>query len=181
MTTLTIFDESGRATPSETTQDPARIAAVLAAIGVGFERHEAAAELPPEADDAFVLDAYRPAIAQWQQQGGYQSVDVVRLLPNSPDRDASRAKFLAEHTHDDDEIRFFTEGSGTFFLRAGGQVIELQAERGDLIRVPAGARHWFDTGAPPFFTAIRLFTRPDGWVGTFTGDDIATRFVAPPG
>ena len=47
---------------------------------------------------------------------------------------------------------------------------------GDLISVPAGMRHWFDMGAAPRFTAIRLFVNPDGWVAAFTGSDIATRF-----
>jgi 1,2-dihydroxy-3-keto-5-methylthiopentene dioxygenase len=28
----------------------------------------------------------------------------------------------------------------------------------------------------PYFVAIRLFTNKDGWVATFTGDDIAQRF-----
>jgi 1,2-dihydroxy-3-keto-5-methylthiopentene dioxygenase len=51
-------------------------------------------------------------------------------------------------------------------------------ERNDLISVPAGTRHWFDMGPRPYFAAIRLFTRPDGWVARFTGDTIATRFPA---
>jgi 1,2-dihydroxy-3-keto-5-methylthiopentene dioxygenase len=177
MTTLTVFDETGRGAPIETLKDPALIRARLAGIGVGFEQRAADVELPGDADAGFVLAGYQGAIDAMRRQGGYRSVDVVRLLPDSHDRAAQRAKFLAEHTHDDDEVRFFVEGGGTFYLRAAGRVIELQAVRGDLIRVPAGARHWFDTGARPFFTAIRLFTREDGWVASFTGDDIAGRFV----
>ncbi len=178
MTTITVYEESGRSAPIEATDDPARIAQRLGEIGVGFRRLDAARPLPRDADAAFVLSAYAETIEQLKQSGGYQSVDVVRLLPNAPNRDELRAKFLAEHTHDDDEVRFFVEGGGSFFLRGGGHVIELRGERGDLIEVPAGAKHWFDTGVPPFFTAIRLFTRPDGWVGAFTGDTIASRFVA---
>ena len=178
MTTLTVFDETGGGTPIETLDDPKLIAARLASIGVGFECRAADIDLPGDTDPALVLAAYGDAIAALKQAGGYRSVDVVRLLPDSQDRAVQRAKFLAEHTHDDDEVRHFVEGTGTFFLRGSGQVFELQAGRGDLIRVPAGARHWFDTGEPPFFTAIRLFTRPDGWVASFTGDDIARRFVA---
>jgi len=179
MTSLVTYEESGRDAPIAATDDPLRIRDRLAAIGVGFERLDTAVDLPPEADAAFVQRAYAATIERLAARGGYRTGDVVRLLPTSPDRAELRAKFLAEHTHDDDEVRLFVEGGGTFFLRAAGTVIELRATRGDLIRVPAGARHWFDTGAPPFFTAIRLFTRPDGWVGAFTGDDIADRFVAP--
>ena len=44
--------------------------------------------------------------------------------------------------------------------------------------VPAGTRHWFDMGPAPRFTAIRLFTNPDGWVAKFTGTEIAATFPA---
>jgi 1,2-dihydroxy-3-keto-5-methylthiopentene dioxygenase len=49
-------------------------------------------------------------------------------------------------------------------------------ETGDLISVPAGIRHWFDMGPTPHFTAIRLFTNPEGWIARFTGDPIADAF-----
>ena len=75
-------------------------------------------------------------------------------------------------------MRFFVEGGATFFLHAAGKVIALYGERGDLINVPAGAKHWFDTGATPDFTAIRLFTSAGGWQANFTGDPIAARFTA---
>ena len=87
-----------------------------------------------------------------------------------------RAKFLAEHTHADDEVRFFVAGSGLFVLHAEGRVYAALCEQDDLISVPAGIRHWFDMGSSPAFTCIRLFNDPAGWVARFTGDDIATRF-----
>ena len=31
-------------------------------------------------------------------------------------------------------------------------------------------------GPEPSFVAIRFFTEPDGWVGHFTGTDIAQKF-----
>ena len=110
------------------------------------------------------------------REGGYQTVDVVRVKPDHPDRVAMRAKFLAEHTHAEDEVRFFVEGAGAFYLRKGGRVYRIVCERNDLLSVPAGITHWFDTGERPHFCAIRIFTSADGWVGNFTGDDIATRF-----
>jgi 1,2-dihydroxy-3-keto-5-methylthiopentene dioxygenase len=178
MTKLTIHPEHGNTAALEVTEDIARITAVLADIGVGFERWQASFQLPPEADETAVLEAYKADIERLERTGGYQSKDVVRLTPDHPDRSALRAKFLAEHTHDDDEVRFFVEGGATFFLHAAGKVIELYCERGDLINVPAGAMHWFDTGEKPFFTAIRLFTSPAGWRAYFTGDAIAERFIA---
>lgn len=180
MTTLTIYEQAGRDSPVEATDDPARIAAILASVGAGFERVDTAIPLAPDAEPAAVLAAYAATVEGLKKTRGFQSADVVRLLPTSPNRAEARAKFLAEHTHDDDEVRLFVEGGGTFFLRAGERVVELHALRGDLISVPAGAPHWFDTGAPPFCTAIRLFTRPDGWVARFTGDPIVDRFVSHP-
>ena len=44
----------------------------------------------------------------------------------------------------------------------------------DLIALPAGTTHWFDTGEFPNFTVIRLFITPEGWVARYTGDEIAT-------
>jgi cupin superfamily acireductone dioxygenase involved in methionine salvage len=67
-------------------------------------------------------------------------------------------------------------GSGLFTLHPHEQVYEVLCTAGDLIGVPNGMRHWFDMGPNPDFVAIRFFTRPDGWVGYFTGDDIAERF-----
>ena len=63
-----------------------------------------------------------------------------------------------------------------FYLRAAGKVHMTLCERGDLISVPAGTRHWFDMGPTPHFTAIRLFTTPAGWVANFTGIPIARSF-----
>ena len=65
-----------------------------------------------------------------------------------------------------------------FYLHVDSKVYMMQCGRNDLISVPAGTRHWFDMGPEPNFTAIRMFTRPDGWVAQFTGDPIAARFPA---
>jgi 1,2-dihydroxy-3-keto-5-methylthiopentene dioxygenase len=177
MTTMTVFEEAGRAAPIEATDDIDDIQARLAVWGIGFERFSATVALPATADEEFVLQAYGATIDRLVVAGGFRSADVFRLLPDAWDRGEVREKYLIEHTHDDDEVRFFVEGGGTFYLRAEGRVVELRVERGDLVRVPAGARHWFDAGDPPFCTAIRLFTRADGWVGAPTGDEIVGRFV----
>ena len=87
-----------------------------------------------------------------------------------------RNKFLAEHTHADFEVRFVVDGSGLFYLHLGDRVMLVLCEKGDLISVPANTTHWFDMGENPDFKCIRLFTTEDGWVGDFTGSDIATRF-----
>ena len=73
-------------------------------------------------------------------------------------------------------MRFFVAGSGLFTLHVADRVYEIECQQGDLLGVPDGTTHWFDMGAEPSFVVIRFFTRADGWVGHFTGSDIAQRF-----
>ena len=178
MTQLTLYPDDNPAKVLLDTKDGEEIARVLAGIGVTFERWDASKALGADAGQEDVLSAYERDIARIMRQGGYQSVDVIRVKPDHPDRVALRQKFLNEHIHDDDEVRFFVEGAGAFYLRVVGNVYRIVCERNDLISVPAGTTHWFDTGAYPNFCAIRIFISPDGWVARFTGDDIAQRFPA---
>lgn len=175
MTELVIYDVAKPATPIETTTDPEKIARAAESIGARFERWEAGAALSADADSDAVLDAYADDIERLKSIGGYQSADVMRMKPDHPDKEALRAKFCKEHTHSEDEVRFFVEGSGLFFLRAGDRVFQIRCERNDLLTVPTGMRHWFDAGDAPEFTVIRLFTDPSGWVAEYTGDDVADR------
>lgn len=176
MTRLTIYPDTDPNTVLLDTRESDRIVKELSAIGVAFERWSASHALAEDADQAVVLKAYEPEVARIMEDGGYRSVDVVRVKPDNPNREELRQKFLAEHTHDDDEVRFFVDGAGAFYLRKEGRVFRVVCERNDLISVPAGTTHWFDTGPAPDFCAIRIFTTPEGWVGHFTGDDIAMRF-----
>jgi 1,2-dihydroxy-3-keto-5-methylthiopentene dioxygenase len=148
----------------------------LDAIGVQFERWTANCKLAADADQDTVIAAYSDSIDHLKQQYGFQSVDVVSLTPDHPDKAAFRQKFLSEHIHADFEVRFFIEGRGLFYLHVEGKVYAILCEQGDLISVPANTTHWFDMGENPKFKCIRLFTTPDGWVADFTGNDIAQSF-----
>jgi 1,2-dihydroxy-3-keto-5-methylthiopentene dioxygenase len=178
MTRLTIYPDHPPLTPEFDSCDVVAITDALRRIGVRFERWHAAHPLSQDADDREVLDLYASDIERLRREHAYQSVDVARCRPDSPQKAQMRAKFLSEHTHDDDEVRLFVEGAAMFYLRAGGKVYMTLCERNDLISVPAGTRHWFDMGPEPNFTAIRMFTTPDGWVARFTDDPIAARFPA---
>jgi len=175
MSALTIYRDD-LADDAITITDHREIAARLNAIGVQFEAWEASQTLSPQADQDEVMDAYAESIAQLSKQYHFISVDVVSLHADHPDKAALRQKFLAEHTHDDFEVRFFVDGSGLFYLHVDGKVYLVMCERGDLISVPANTTHWFDMGENPGFKCIRFFTTPNGWEGRFTGSDIATRF-----
>ncbi len=176
MSRLMVYPENGPLVAQLDSADVREIATALRNIGVRFERWHAPRELSPTDDDESVMALYQADIERLKREGAYQSVDVVRCLPDNPNRDQMRARFLSEHTHDEDEVRFFVEGAALFYLRVDHKIYMTRCERNDLIGVPAGTRHWFDMGPAPRFTAIRLFTTPRGWVATFTGDTIAARF-----
>ena len=174
--TLRVYDDRNPSAPVLETSDGERIAAELAKVGVQFERWAADAELAPGADQAAVIAAYRSSVDRLMRDGGYRSVDVIRLERGTLNTEPIRKKFLDEHQHSEDEVRFFVEGRGAFYLHVDGKVYQTICVKGDLISVPAGTKHWFDMGADPEFTAIRLFINPDGWVANFTGDAIAAGF-----
>jgi len=180
MSQLRIYDESNGGTPLKTVLNHAEIERELGAAGVRFERWEASKPLAPGASQDDVIAAYRADIDRLMREKGYQAVDVISLTPDHPDRAALRAKFLNEHTHSEDEVRFFVAGQGQFTLHIGEKVYEVLCERGDLIGVPDNTRHWFDMSERPYFIAIRLFTNKEGWVANFTGSDIAEGFPRLP-
>ncbi len=169
MTTLSIYQVSKPHRAILQTSDIASILKLLTDAGVPFEQWPIR-PLPQNADAAAVLSAYQSEIDRLKAAHGYTTVDVARVTPEHPERVALRQKFIEEHTHPDDEVRFFVEGSGAFYIHLGDQVVRLLCQAGDLISVPAGTKHWFDMGPAPHFTAIRLFVSPEGWVGHFTGN-----------
>ena len=173
---LRIFAEDHPDEPLLASTDRGEITRELAAIGVVLEQWEATQPVAPGASQEEVFAAYRADIDRLVAERGFRSVDVASIAPDNPKRDEMRAKFLDEHFHKEDEVRFFVAGSGLFTLHVDGKVYEMLCTQGDLIAVPDSTKHWFDMGPEPSFVAIRFFTEPDGWVGHFTGTDIAQRF-----
>jgi 1,2-dihydroxy-3-keto-5-methylthiopentene dioxygenase len=173
---LNVYDDTVPHAPLIATTDGAEIARLLAEVGMRFERWNAEAEIPLDADHATILAAYASSVARVQRDGGYGTVDVLHMAKGTPNTAPVREKFLAEHAHGEDEVRFFVAGSGAFYLHLGGKVYQAICVRGDLISVPAGTLHWFDMGPDPEFTALRWFNNQSGWVPEYTGSDIAARF-----
>jgi len=174
MTTLTVYKANDGSVAAAETSDINKITRALAKIDILMERWPVR-PLAKDADSKTVLDAYAPEIQKLNGRYNFVTVDAIRLLPNATNAKEMREKFLSEHTHDDDEVRFFVEGSGAFYIRKEDLVYQIVCTQGDLISVPRGTRHWFDTGSPPNFAVVRFFTNPKGWEAVFTGDDVATR------
>ncbi len=148
------------------------ISSTLAQVGVRFEHWQANQLINGQSTDDEVVAAYFDDIVRLKKQGGYVAVDVVNIDEQHPQKKTLRAKFLEEHVHSEDEVRFFVAGRGLFNLHIDQHVYAVLCEKGALISVPAGSKHWFDMGEHPRFTALRLFNNPEGWVAQFTGDQI---------
>jgi 1,2-dihydroxy-3-keto-5-methylthiopentene dioxygenase len=176
MSSLSVFSVSTPDIPNKVLNHLEDITSTLAAVGVRFERWQAVAPIKPGATQDEVIAAYKPQIDKLMAERGYVTVDVVSLNDDHPQKAELRAKFLDEHRHGEDEVRFFVAGRGLFTLHIDDYVYAVLCEKNDLISVPAGTRHWFDMGEHPHFIAIRLFNNPEGWVANFTGEDIASKF-----
>jgi len=176
MSELKIFHDNDPAKLSFASAQPVEIAQQLKKLGVRFEQWHTDATIKPGDPSDAVLAAYRKDIARLTAEEGYQTVDVVSLDSSAPNKSELRKKFLSEHTHGEDEVRFFVGGEGLFTLHIGTQVCEVLCQQGDLISVPAKTPHWFDMGPNPNFIAIRFFNNPEGWVAHYSGSDIADRF-----
>lgn len=126
-----------------------------------------------------ILAAYEKDLKPFMQQGGYETADVISIHSGTENYTALRNKFLAEHIHTEDEIRFFVDGQGWFWFHLdNGEIFGLLCERGDLISVPAGTKHWFDAGEKdPFVKAIRIFIDTSGWVPHYTGSGVEQNYL----
>mgnify|MGYP007039724898 CR=1 FL=1 len=67
-------------------------------------------------------------------------------------------------------------GSVLFTKHVEGRVYDTEYMQDDLLAGSDGSLNWCDMGPEPRFVAIRFFTEPDGWVGHFTGEEIAQKF-----
>ncbi|MFZ5755777.1 MAG: 1,2-dihydroxy-3-keto-5-methylthiopentene dioxygenase [Pseudomonadota bacterium] len=176
MAALKIYSEQKPDTPLVNITDKPEMARHLRVAGVRYEQWAASAPIKAGDSQEQVIAAYRSDIDRLIADQGYQAVDVVSLNKDNPNKAELRKKFLDEHRHMEDEVRFFVDGAGLFTLHIGDKVYEVLCTKGDLISVPAGTPHWFDMGPNPHFVAIRLFNNPEGWVAHFTGSDIAQKF-----
>ncbi|MBQ0796962.1 acireductone dioxygenase [Zhongshania sp.] len=176
MSQLTIFLDTDASQSLSTTSTPEHIHQQLQSVGVRFEQWQTRDDIAAGDNQESVLSAYESDVKRLVSEQGYQSVDVISIASNNPQKDALRLKFLDEHTHSEDEVRFFVEGQGLFALHIDNKIYEVLCEKGDLLSVPANTKHWFDLGPEPNLVAIRFFNNPDGWVANYTGEDIASRY-----
>jgi 1,2-dihydroxy-3-keto-5-methylthiopentene dioxygenase len=176
MSQLTIFADNNPSAALLKTQNVDDIISALNTAGVRFEQWQANGPIKSGDSSDLVMAAFVDDIQRIKNEGGYITVDVISLDSSNPQKTELRKKFLSEHIHTEDEVRFFVAGRGLFTLHIDDKVYEVLCEKNDLISVPANTTHWFDMGPNPDFIAIRFFNNPEGWVAQYTGSDIAEKF-----
>jgi 1,2-dihydroxy-3-keto-5-methylthiopentene dioxygenase len=109
--------------------------------------------------------SYQGPIDELKRERGYVAQDIVALSPGTPNLDAICAKFIDEHHHDDDEVRFVLEGEGIFDIRSqDDRFMRVVVEQGDLIVVPRQRHHRFMLTETKAIRCVRLFRDASGWV-----------------
>jgi 1,2-dihydroxy-3-keto-5-methylthiopentene dioxygenase len=146
--------------------------------GIFFDQWQCDVEFEDNATQDEILDAYSKDLDPFMRNGGYQTADVISINTLTQNYEVIRTKFLAEHIHTEDEIRFFVDGQGLFWFNLENEpVFNLLCEKGDLISVPAGTKHWFDAGeSNPFVKAIRIFIDMSGWIPHYTESGLELTF-----
>ena len=110
-------------------------------------------------------ESYQGPLDALKGERGYIEQDEVALSPATPNIDAICAKFVDEHLHDDDEVRFVLEGEGIFDIRSrDDRYMRVVVEPGDLIVVPANRHHRFMLTESKAIRCVHLFKDASGWV-----------------
>lgn len=146
--------------------------------GILFEQWETSQVLNDSDSQETILKAYEHELGPYMKKNGYVNADVINVHKDTPHIETIRAKFLAEHTHAEDEVRFFVDGEGEFFfhLKDRGEVFSLLCQKGDFISVPKGYTHWFDLAPKYHVKAIRVFMTPEGWVANYTQSGVEKKY-----
>lgn len=160
--------------------DTEAIRAFLSTRNIWFDQWQTDVVVGPEATPEAVLLAYQSVLEPYMKKNGYKTADVISINDQTPNYAALREKFLSEHRHSEDEVRFFVAGQGYFWFnleQGEDPVFNVLCEAGDLIAVPAHTRHWFDAGKEnPNVKAIRIFSDQSGWVPLYTESGVDQKY-----
>lgn len=108
--------------------------------------------------------AYKPPLEKIMGDNGYVTMDQVKMWPEMPNFDALCQKFVGEHLHTDDEVRFVLAGSGVFEIRSlDDRWMKVTVEPQDFISVPANRYHRFYLTDEKKIQCVRLFKDQSGW------------------
>jgi len=162
--------------PYNVSNDFKTLACQLAEDGIRFEQWGTPSDLSSSSsslNDADTLSLYESEIERIKKEYGKESTDLVSVKGGDAFSISIRDRYLSEHCHSDDEIRFFLEGSVLIYIHINERVHILQCGKGDFIVIPKGVKHWLDIGPKPEFTAIRWYNSIESLENLFTGSIVA--------
>jgi 1,2-dihydroxy-3-keto-5-methylthiopentene dioxygenase len=171
MAILKLLDKGG-----EVIKDVKLIKEFMNDRGIIFEQWEATRPVKHTDDQETILELYQHSLSPYMARHGYTNADVINVHKDTPNIEEIRQKFLKEHRHDEDEVRFFVDGEGEFFFNLD-QVFSLLCQKGDFISVPKGYKHWFDLAPKYFVKAIRVFQTKEGWVARYTDSGVEKKYI----
>ncbi|ATH82559.1 acireductone dioxygenase [Ectopseudomonas mendocina] len=174
MTKLSVHLHSSPNLPNKVLTHAEDIASTLAAVGIAYRQLELPAALRPGCEQAEFEAAYGLWLQRLMEEG-YPHHELFNLQRNHPQKLEMRARHLDEQMQPTASAWLFLGGFAQLSLHLDGYVYVLQGERGDLLELPAGTRHWFDLGEEPHLLALRLSA--SGEAPQPTGDDIASCFA----
>ena len=104
----------------------------------------------------------------------YLTADVININGSTENYEAIRAsKFLAEHTHTEDEIRFLWTAKVLFWFNL--EMVNLFSTcvaRKETLFQFLRTKHWFDADVhAPFVKAIHFIDIMSGWVPHYTSSN----------
>jgi 1,2-dihydroxy-3-keto-5-methylthiopentene dioxygenase len=104
-------------------------------------------------------------------ENGYVTMDQVKMWADMPNFQALCDKFVGEHLHTDDEVRFVLDGSGVFEIRSlDDRWMKVLVEPQDFISVPANRFHRFYLTDEKKIQCVRLFKDQSGWTPMYRKD-----------
>ncbi len=174
MSKLAFYTQFNLQKPYKISEDASLFSEKLAEVGVHFEQWPTMTHLPnAPVLESDVFKIYRDQITKVKESFGYSQVDVVTMKPTDAFSVSVRGRYLSEHTHEEDEVRFFLAGKVLVYLNINHKIHILECSRGDFVIIPSGVKHWMDIGPKPDFSVIRWFNSKNVFTNHFTDSFVA--------
>lgn len=174
MSHLAQYSKFNLRTPFNETGEFSVQSAELAKDGIFFSKREVLNTLPnSKLGKDQILKLYEDLVTEIKREYNYLYADVASLTQGDAHSVVVRSQYISEHTHCEDEARFFIEGAVLVYIHVNDKVHILQCGPGDLLIIPKRVKHWMDIGPNPNFTSIRWYSTKAGLFTEFTGSCVA--------
>lgn len=174
MSKLAYYTQFNLQKPYRVSDDVMSCTETLAEYGIRFEQWTHLSMLPGlTINDDEVMSFYLEPIERVKREFGYAYVDIATMKPDDAFSISVRGRYLSEHTHDEDEVRFFLSGNVLVYIHVNQKIHILECTRGDFIVIPKGIKHWMDIGPKPDFSVIRWFNSKSAFKNQFTESYVA--------